>query len=195
MKPFTYTLLVALLLISCGHSAIENKLIGKWSYSSTYSENVKADSAQQLPTAYMTYLHENIDEFRADHTEHESGEFEIYYDLTLGEYGVTNTIILEYKTDYQGTWKLDGDRLHTTGESCTFKYVKGYALRPNPYFDADYYVDLMKNYSDTAVIQPIIQARLAESETSIHEVNNDEMVVKFDNVTNMLTLTRIKRTL
>ena len=195
MKSFTYILLVALLVISCGQSATENKLIGKWSYSSSYSENVQADSTQHIPTAYMTYLHENIDEFCADHTEQESGSFEIYYDLTLNEYGITNTIILEYTTDYQGTWSLDGDKLSTTGEACTFKFVKGYALRPTPTFDADYYINLMKSYSDTAIVRPIIKARLVQSDAYIHELNNEELVVKFENVTNMLTLTRVKEVL
>ena len=195
MKSFTYILLVALLVISCGPSDTENKLVGKWSYSASYSQNVQADSTLHIPTAYMTYLHENIDEFCADHTEQESGSFEIYYDLTLNEYGFTNTIILEYITDYQGTWSLDGDKLSTTGEACTFKFVKGYALRSTPGFDADHYVNLMKNYSDTAVVRPLIQSRLVQSDAYIHELNNEEMVVKFENVTNMQTLTRVKNVL
>ena len=195
MRPFTFIFIVSLLVISCGPSATESKFIGKWSYTASYSENVQADTSQHIPTAYMTYLHENIDEFRADHTEQESGSFEIYYDLTLGEYGVTNTIILEYQTDYQGTWTIDGDKLSTIGEACTFKYVKGYALRPTPGFDADYYIKLMKDYSDTAVVRPIIKARLVQSDAYIHELTNDEMVIKFENVTNMLSLSRIKKEL
>jgi len=195
MKQFIIIVLTTLLIVSCGSSIPENKVVGKWSYSASFSENVVADTAAHIPTAYMTYLYENVDEFRADHTEHESGQFEIYYDLTLGEYGITNTIILEYQTDYTGSWKLDGDRLHTTGESCTFQFVKGYALRPSPIFDADHYVNLMKAYSDTAIVQPMIQSRLIESEASIYQIDNDKMEIKFDNSHNMLSLARIKRTL
>ncbi|MCR4836846.1 MAG: hypothetical protein K5899_10785 [Bacteroidaceae bacterium] len=195
MKQFAFIFIATLLVVSCGPSAIENKIIGKWAYSSSYSDNIKSDSTHQLPTAYMTWLLESVDVFNEDHTEYESGEFEIYYELTLGEYGFTNTIILEYKTDYQGTWKVKDDNLILTGESCTYEFVKGYAMRPMPNFDADYYVNIMKEYSDTAVIQPLIKSQLSQKETQIHELTNDEMVLKNNNTSYMMALSRIKKSL
>ena len=68
-------------------------------------------------------------------------------------------------------------------------------MRPMPNFDADYYVNIMKEYSDTAVIQPLIKSQLSQNETQIHELTNDEMVLKNNNTSYMMALSRIKKSL
>lgn len=192
MKPFTYILLVTLLLISCGPSSKESQIIGRWSYTASHATNIMADPEDGMPQTYMTYLIESIDEFKEDLTERESGSFEIYFDITLPESGITNTVILEYMLDYQGTWNVQGDILNMTGESCTYKYIKGYILRPSPYFDEKHYVDLMKKYVETTVIQPLIEVQLSSNHPHIQSVSADELILQYDGDVNQQTLTRLK---
>ena len=190
MKQFSILFAILLLLISCEPNKREKLIIGQWSYSSTFSTNIQGDS---IPNGTMTYLLENIDEYHNDFTETEFGSFQIFFNLNVKEVDAPYTIIIEYDTDYQGTWSLEGGELVQKGDYCTYKFSKGYALDPDADYDEEYYVNLMRSYADTAVVQPIIDTMLEEHRAEVFESSRDELTLKYKGHAVMQTLTKIKK--
>ena len=190
MKQFSILFAILLLLISCEPSKREKLIIGKWSYSATYSSNLQGD---RIPNGTMTYLLENIDEYCADYTEKEFGSFQIFFNLYVEETDAPYTIIIEYDSDYQGIWSIDGDELVQRGDYCTYKFSKGYALDPNTHYDEQYYVKLMHAYADTAIVNPLIDVMIDEHRAEIFESSRDELTLKYKDNAVMQTLTKIKK--
>lgn len=190
MRQFTILFAILLLLVSCEPSKREKLIIGQWSYSSTYSTTVQGDS---IPNGTMTYLLENLDEFCNDFTEKEFGSFQVFFNLYVKEADAPYTVIIEYDTDYQGTWSLDGGELVQKGDYCTYKFSKGYALDPEAEYDEQYYVNLMRAYADTAVVQPIIDMMIEEHRAEVFESSHDELTLKYTGQAIMQTLTKIKK--
>ena len=190
MKQFSILFAILLLLISCEPNKREKLIIGQWSYSSTYSTNIQGDS---IPNGTMTYLLENIDEYRNDFSEVEYGSIQIFFNLYVKEADAPYTIIIEYDTDYQGTWSIDGGELVQKGDYCTYKFSKGYALDPEADYDEQYYVNLMRAYADTAVVRPIKDTMVDEHRAEIFESSRDELTLKYKGHAVMQTLTKIKK--
>lgn len=190
MKLFTIISFTILLLVSCEPTKRERQIIGKWSYSSTYTDNIKSND---VLTGTMTYLIENVDEFCDDFTEKEFGTFQIFFNLFFNDNDVPYTVILEYDTDYQGIWSLDGDEIVLKGDYCTFKFSKGYQLDPEANQDVEYYVKQLKAYTDTAIVQPIIDTLLEEHKAEVFELSNDKLTLKYEGEAVMQTLTKIKK--
>ena len=190
MKLFTIISFTILLLVSCEPTKRERQIIGKWSYSSTYTDNIKSND---VLTGTMTYLIENVDEFCDDYTEKEFGTFQIFFNLFINENDVPYTVILEYDTDYQGVWSLEGDEIVLKGDYCTFKFSKGYPLDPETDHDAEYYVKQLMAYADTAIVQPITNTLLAEQKAEVFELSNEKMTLKYEGEAVMQTLTKTKK--
>lgn len=196
MKQFTiYTFTILLLLTcmsltSCESAKKERLITGRWSYSASNADNL---NAKGIPTGTSTTLLESIDEFSSDHKEKEFGSFQIFFNLNDDEIDAPYTVILEYDTDYQGTWEVDGEDLVLKGEYCTYQFSKGYALDPTVDFDEDYYVNLMHNYADTAIVQPLIDMQMEEHRAQIFEVTPEALTLKYEDYVSMQTLTRLKK--
>lgn len=193
MKQFTiYTLTILLLmsLTSCESAQKERLITGRWSYSTSYSDNL---DAKDLPEGTITTLLESIDEFGKDNKEKEFGSFQVFFNLFLDETDAAYTVILEYDTDYQGTWRVDGDELVLKGDYSTFQFSRGYALDPTADYDEEYYVNLMHSYADTAIVQPLIDTMMNEHRAEIFELTSESLTLKNEGHAPMQTLTKVKK--
>ncbi|MBO4563939.1 MAG: hypothetical protein J5720_00730 [Bacteroidaceae bacterium] len=187
---YTLTILLLMSLASCESAKKERLVTGRWSYSSSFADNL---NDKKLPEGSVTTLLESIDEFCADNKEKEFGSYQIFFNLYLDESDTPYTVILEYDTDYQGTWSVDGNDLVLKGDYCTYQFSKGYALDPTADYDEEYYVNLVHSYADTAIIEPLIDTMMAEHRAEIFELTSESLTLKYEGHAAMQTLTKVKK--
>lgn len=194
MKPFTIVTIFTFaffLFCSCEPSKKEQLLSYQWTYSSSNSQSLTAQ--KDIPAGTMTILQENIDQFDADHIEKEFGSLQIFFNLYLEETDAPYTVILEYDFDYEGKWEIDGNNLHLSGDECTYRFSKGYALDPNTDYDEAHYVKLLKTYADSRVVQPLINSHMQPHTAEIIELTDEELTLRYSGNMTVQTLTRLKK--
>ncbi len=194
MKPFTIVTIFTFaffLFSSCEPSKKERLLSYQWTYSSSNSLSMTAK--KDIPAGTMTILQETIDQFDADHIEKEFGSLQIFFNLYLEETDAPYTVILEYDSDYEGKWEIDGNILQLSGDECAYRFSKGYALDPNADYDEDYYVKLLKTYADSCVVQPLINSQIMAHSAEIMELTDEQLTLKYSGNTTVQTLTRLKK--
>ncbi|MCR5315023.1 MAG: hypothetical protein K6E52_03930 [Bacteroidaceae bacterium] len=194
MKPFTIVTIFTFaffLFCSCEPSKKERLLSYQWTYSSSHTLSMTAK--KDIPAGTMTVLHENIDQFDADHIEKEFGSLQIFFNLDLEETDVPYTVILEYDFDYEGEWEIDGNYLQLSGDECAYRFSKGYALDPNADYDEAHYVELLKTYADSHVVQPLINSQMEPHTAEILELSDEKLTMKYSGNLTVQTLTRLKK--
>ena len=66
-------------------------------------------------------------------------------------------------------------------------------MDPKANQDVEYYVKQLKAYTDTAIVQPIIDTLLEEHKAEVFELSNDKLTLKYKGEAVMQTLTKIKK--
>lgn len=168
-------LCVLMMLVFTGCSGLserERLLVGRWDSSYTERDISVSDEEDYLSFDYIT---ESVDEFRSDHTNVEEGvtKFKFYFDFEdLDDY---YCIVMKYRDRYEGTWKLEGDKLHLRCTSLESEFVSAEEVMDDSDVDIDeeYYIDFLKNYVDDFYDELRSQLREPRTQSVVSLTDNE----------------------